>query len=108
MSMAKKRFRAKKVYPGQLRAYWGKLPHDAPDIVFQWGEGCSRRDGAFLSYHFSSQRMRLPRGDEPGRTQFDPSFLDALTARGFDITTLEFSVHRLPQHLQTTGSGSGK
>lgn len=81
----------KKAGPGQLRMFYGRLPGDAPDVIYSWGAGCSKRDGALLNYIIGSKRPPLSPG-EP----WDPSLLDELVARGYDLSTLEFSIRKLP------------
>jgi hypothetical protein len=55
-----------------------------------WGEGCGKRDGALLHYLLCSKRMNW-RGGKPN---VEPSFLEELEARGYDLTTLRFSVRK--------------
>lgn len=93
-----KRFRRLHAKPGQLLVYYGKLPGDNPDICFAWGgEGATRRDGALLHYMFSGKRMQPVYGQERDENhglpwKFDKSFLEELEARGYDLTTLKFSI----------------
>lgn len=94
-----KRWRSRKAKPGQLLVYYGKADGDGPDVCFAWGEGCNRRDGAMLHYHLSGKRQREVYGAEQvkngGRpVVFDPSFLEELDARGYDLTTIKFSVQK--------------
>lgn len=85
--MKAKRFRTPTAKPGELLVRYGKVPHDAPDVVIAWGDGVSKRDGAFLYYRLACGRpARLPDG-EP-----ESSLIDELEARGYDITTLRFSI----------------
>jgi hypothetical protein len=77
-----KRFRTPKLKDGELRVYWGKLPHDSPDVVFSWqGDRSMRRDTALLCYLFSKK--------EPGTSR---GLLEELEYRGYDITTLRLSI----------------
>ncbi len=77
-----KRFRTPKLKDGELRVYWGKLPHDSPDVVFSWqGDRSMKRDTALLCYLFSERELGTSR-----------SLLEELEDRGYDITTLRFSV----------------
>lgn len=84
--------RVPKVKPGQLRATWGKTaPDDWPDVVYVWGgSGASRPDGRILSRAFEEVEIF------EGRT-----LRKELEARGYDITTLEFSIMK-----KETPSGS--
>lgn len=86
-----KRATSRKAKPGHLIAFHGRLTGDSsPDIVFAWGEGCSKRDGAFLHMSLASPTPPAVRGRD-----WEPSFLEGLTARGYDITTLQFSIKKL-------------
>ena len=80
----------KKAKPGQLRMFYGRLPDDsAPDICYSWGDGCSKRDGALLNWVMASERPGLLPGDP-----YFPSLLKDLESRGYDISTLEFSIKK--------------
>lgn len=80
-----KRYRRPKLKEGELRAYYGKLPGDEPDIVID-RNGIPRCDGALLYYHLATQRFT----HIPGEMM--PCLIDELEARGYDITTLKFSI----------------
>lgn len=97
-----KRWRAPKAKPGELKACWGKLPHDNPDMVFCWGQGTSRADSALLYCVFGTKRARPAFTEEElrqGRVVFDDSFLEELEKRGYGITTLKFSIQKKPQEV---------
>lgn len=85
--MKAKRFRAPKAKPGELLVRYGKLPNDSPDVVIAWGDGASKRDGAFLYYRLACGRPALLPGGKP-----EISLIEDLEARGYDITTLRFSI----------------
>lgn len=81
----------KKAKPGQLRMFYGRLPDDsAPDICYSWGEGCSKRDGALLNWIIGSKRPPTVEGNP-----LEPSLLDELVSRGYDLSTLEFSIKKM-------------
>ena len=88
-----KRLRHKKCEPGQLRMYWGPGDNgDYPDVfIVQGGAEGQRRDSALLYSLFCAKRPAF------GKRELEPSVLDTLKARGYDITTLEFSIKRLSQ-----------
>ncbi len=99
-----KRYRQKKCKPGQLLLYWGKLPHDNPDIVGAWGgEGADKRDSHLIMSTFCSPRVTLVFNEEDKRKAhgrpyyFDHSLMDELKQRGYDISTLKFSIEQLPK-----------
>ncbi len=76
--------------PGELKALWGKLPHDAPDICYLWGgEGARSCDGHLLYSMFSGF------GHRKGQHCVEhDGFLKELEARGYDLTTLKFSIQK--------------
>ena len=86
-----KRLRAPKLKDGELRVYWGRLPGDSPDVVFAWqGDASMKRDSALLHYHLGSQRPD-PKVS-PLYSKMLPSLLEDQEARGYDLTTLHFSI----------------
>lgn len=93
-----KRYRRRDAKPGQLIAYYGKLPHDNPDIVYAWGgEGVGKRHGSMLHCLFGTSRLELVWCDDQikngGRPyKFGKSMLEMLDEAGFDLTTLKFSI----------------
>ena len=82
-----KRFRAPKAKPGELKAQWGKLPHDTPDMCYAWGEGVNRADARLLSNALGGKNYLPGLG-------LEPSLIDELEKRGYDLTTLRFSVQK--------------
>lgn len=91
-----KRFRLPKLKDGELRVYWGKLPHDSPDIVYEWkGDSSMRRDSRLLHYHLGSQQPDP--FTQPIFSKMNPSLIEELEARGYDITTLRFSIQKKAQ-----------
>lgn len=75
--------RGKSWNDGWLTAYWGRESRGQPkELIF----GCPRKsDGGLLNFVFSHARLSWA----PER-----NFLKELEARGYDITTLQFSVKR--------------
>lgn len=100
-----KRIRNIKPKPGELVMFWGKLPHDSPDVCYAWGAaGANKCDGSLLNHVIGSPRMRIAYGAErekQGPYVWDKSLLDELKARGYDITTLRFYIRQLPKQLPT-------
>lgn len=65
-----------------MRATFGRFEGDPPDCIFSWGgAGAGKRDGALLHYYFS-------RYEKDGIR----NLTDDLAARGYDLSTLVFSV----------------
>jgi hypothetical protein len=101
-----KRYRAPKTKPGQLRVYYGRADGDLPDVCFAWGGGGANKcDSNLLHYALASKRLELVYGDEAKKLgvpwRFGPSLIEELTARGYDISTLKFSIE-LKQPPQRT------
>lgn len=86
--MKRKRWRTPKAKPGELKAQWGKSPHDDPDLFCCWGEGTHSADSRLLLNVFGGKRFL------PGSFDFDDSFIDELKKRGYDITTIKFSIQK--------------
>lgn len=66
----------------QLLARWSKRERD---LLFKWDEGCSKSDGGLL--HSFLTFIQWPD---------NKSLVDELKARGYDLTTLRFSIRKLP------------
>lgn len=87
-----KRYRTLKAKPGELRAYYGLADGDGPDVCYAWGDGVAKADGRLLHGILSCDRMML---DFPNiGHKYGPSFLKELEERGYDITTLRFSIQK--------------
>lgn len=70
-----KRWRKLKAKPRQQRVGWGCVAGDSPDLLFAWGgNGACKSDSRMISNALSEE------------------FITELEARGYDITTLKFSV----------------
>lgn len=88
-----KRFRRPKLRDGELRVYWGKLPGDEPDVIYEWrGEVGMKRDSRLLSYHLGSKHADP--FDKHPFSKMNPSLFEELEARGYDLTTLRFSIQK--------------
>lgn len=81
----------------QLRVRWSEKERDLtihypakPDGHLAYAVICAHR--MFYDY-------------QAGRHEFDPSFADELKARGYDITTLRFSIQRDPFWLAARAIG---
>lgn len=85
----KKRYRLPKPKPGELRLAWGKIPNEssAPELCYIWGDGVPAGDKHLLHRYFSVERPRYG-------SEVDPSFLEALEARGYDLSTISFSIRK--------------
>jgi hypothetical protein len=83
-----RRLRAPKAKPGELVAKWGKV-EGMEDVCYAWGDGVSKCDAHLLNSALSAKQHR------PFDGSWSPSFLDELKSRGYDITTLKFSIRKL-------------
>ena len=88
-----KRCRKPTAKPNELKVEWGKLPHENPDIIYCWGENVPKVDSRYLHWIFGCEH---PSGqvDDKGLIIWDPSVLDELEKRGYDLTTLKFSIKK--------------
>lgn len=85
-----KRYRAPKLKEGELRMYYGKVDGDI-DVVYAWqGDSSMRRDTRLL-HHFLGSERPDPFA-KPIFSKMDPSLLKELENRGYDITTIKFSI----------------
>jgi hypothetical protein len=89
--MPERRYGPPRPRPGQLKAQWGSIEGETPCLVYAGGEGTAREDRAFIHYLLTSINWMGPLHD---KWAFEPSFLDELTARGYDITTLKISIEK--------------
>ena len=86
-----KRLRKPKLKDGELRMYWGRLPHESPDVIFAWqGDSSMRRDSALLHCVLASDQPDLH--TKPLFSKMNPSLVKELELRGYDITTIKFSI----------------
>ena len=79
----KKRWRGVNVKPGQLRAAYGRCDGDL-DLVYAWGgEGAQKADSRILMRALEENPV------------FDgKTLVKELVERGYDITTLKFSIEK--------------
>lgn len=83
-----KRWRAPKARDGQVKLQYGKLPNDTHDICVVWGNGCGKADSRLIMSAFTQKTFR------PGTFDSNPSLVEELDRRGYDITTLRFSIEK--------------
>ena len=71
--------------------YWGKLPGDSPDVIYSWqGDSSMKIDSRLLHYCFGSKHPDPH--TIPIFSKMNRSLLEELEARGYDLTTLHFSI----------------
>ena len=86
-----KRYRKPKLKDGELRIYYGKVPHENPDVILAWqGNSGMKCDTNLLHYYICSKRPDPHK--LPIFSVMQPSLIEELEARGYDITTLKFSI----------------
>ena len=76
----------RKLKPGHLVCRWATSRDDGPDLYYNAGEGCGG-DMKLLHGFFTSQRLNC-------NYEFEKSFIEELKLRGYDITTLNFSIKK--------------
>jgi hypothetical protein len=86
-----KRYRRPKTKEGQIVAQLGKVDGDI-DICIFYGDNVPRCDRALVLNALCGGRMRFDFDNQ--RPAFDPSLIDELDARGYDLDTLRFSIER--------------
>ena len=74
--------------PDVLSVHWSKREKD---FLIHFPRSC---DGHLVHHAFTGERMRIAVDKKPP-FDFDPSFVDELKARGYDVRTLRFSVKRI-------------
>lgn len=79
---------------GQIKVGWGREPHETPDICYAWGNGVPKGDANMVMHALSSERLRPTLTGNP---QWEKSILDELEERGYDLTTLKFSIQKKEQ-----------
>ena len=94
-----KRLRRPKLQDGELRMYWGCDPHDrTPDIMLAWqGDRSMKCDTNLLHYVMCSKKPKINLGKIDWSTM-EPSLIEELDARGYDLTTLKFSIKKKAAH----------
>ncbi len=96
-----KRFRRIKPKPQTLLAQWVRVDaHNGPELCYAFGEGCDRSDMALLNGALAvpPSTVQLPESLRTkwwtANTRQEPSLIQELEARGYDLTTLRFSIQK--------------
>lgn len=82
--MSDKRLRLPRAKPGELKAAYGKERGDDPAILYCYGGAGAKKGDSYLVAHFF-ENVRWPD---------DKNFVQELEARGYDISTLKFSIQQ--------------
>jgi hypothetical protein len=86
-----KRYRRPKTKDGQIIVRRGKIDGDVDMCIF-YGDGVPSCDRALVLNVLCSPRQRTDLSTM--RPVFDPSLMDELEKRGYDIETLRFSIQK--------------
>lgn len=100
-----KRWRAPVAKPGELKIVYGRADrYNEPDICVAWGaNGADKSDARTALHALTEKRMGYA---FPSMTiEERPSLIEELAARGYDITTLRFSI-RMKNHALALSKGS--
>jgi hypothetical protein len=94
-----KRWRTPKAKDGELKAQWGKERYNNPDLHYAWGKGIGKCDAHLLHNVLTSKRQSVDYDAPLGSprflwTKYEPSFIEELELRGYDIATLKFSIQK--------------
>jgi hypothetical protein len=88
-----KRIRVPQAKPGELKVVWGReAAGSTPDVCYVWGPGVDRADSRLLHNVLGCDRMRYTFPEM--NVVYDPSLLDELKARGYDLSTLTLSIQK--------------
>lgn len=91
-----RRFGPPRVRAGQLKLQYGKIAGHKPDIVVAWGDGTCRADASLIMNALTAPQMTSARDSLFGY-EFEPSIVEELERRGYDVTTLRFSIEMKPR-----------
>lgn len=85
----KKRIRPISAKRGQLKVGWGREPGDTPEVQYGYnGPGRMKADNNLVMHTFNYVKVHEGR-----------SLIEELEARGYDLTTLKFSIELKPENL---------
>jgi hypothetical protein len=82
----------------ELKAGWGKLPYDHPDICFGSGSktngGCDRAllHNELCHTWFELDMDKIKSGEGVSYKRKELSLIEELDRRGYDLSTLKFSI----------------
>lgn len=87
----KKRYRRPKVDAGEMKFRRGSLDGDV-DMVIYFGDDVPRCDRALVMSALCGERQYTDLSTM--RPKFEPSLIDELESRGYDLDTLQFSIRK--------------
>ena len=90
----KKRITTPVAKPGELIARWGRVDrHSAPSIVYAYPDRSGKSDSRVLCDAIEGPRCS-PSSTPFGGYDVNPSLVEELESRGYDITTLRISIKK--------------
>lgn len=80
--------------------YWGRESRKtAPEVILEWqGNPSMRGDVALLHLYLCSQRPLVELG-QINWSKREPSLIEELERRGYDLSTLKFSIQKKEEAL---------
>ena len=81
-----------------MKMQMGRIDGDCPDMLIFYGDDTPRCDRALLFNMLCSEKLRY-------NNEVQPSFIDELKARGYDMDTFRFSIERKQQPEPNSGEG---
>lgn len=89
-----KRIRTPSVKADTLIVAWGRADsHDAPSLVYVYPDRSGKCDSRVLCDAFEGKQYS-PDPERYGSFHLGPSLTEELDRRGYDLTTLKFSIQR--------------
>jgi hypothetical protein len=86
-----KRYRRPQVVEGQIKMQKGRIDGDEDMCIF-YGDNVPRCDRALVMNALCCERQHTDLSTM--RPKFEPSLIDELEKRGYDLDTLRFSIER--------------
>lgn len=77
---------------GVIRFQYGRNDGEC-DFLVLWSNGVPKCDTRLVMNAFTSKRLSLDYSNASG-VSFDDSFIDELEKRGYDTTTIKFSIEK--------------
>ena len=94
----KKRYRIPEPKDNTLSIKFAKVRGDSAEcLVYTFGEGCEKADSSLLMCCFDMRRTYI---SLTGEIERENSLVDELIERGYDITTLKFSIKKLKESTE--------
>lgn len=89
-----RRYRTPTAKPGEIKIVYGKADrYSRPDLCVAWGDGVDMKPTARLVMN-ALEGKRMTRAFPSMDVTYEPSLIEELETRGFDITTLRFTIQR--------------